>query len=92
MMVALASAMPPPTPWRLLSLPRITPTTRRCIIYEANLSAKDRRQSDGREERGKKWIIWKEKERGKKQIWGADTRSERGLIPDDDTLSIWCSH
>lgn len=35
------SPMPPPTTTAILSPPRITPATRQCIIYKANLSRKD---------------------------------------------------
>lgn len=36
-----AFAMPPSTTAAILSQPRITPATRQCIIYKANLSTKD---------------------------------------------------
>lgn len=42
-----ASPMPPSTTAAILSQPRITPATRRCIIYKANLSRK--RLGRGRE-------------------------------------------
>lgn len=41
MMAALLLPMPPSTTAAILSQPRITPATRQCIIYKANLSTKD---------------------------------------------------
>lgn len=62
--------MPPSTPWRFYLCLGLPPLPTKCIIYKANLSTKDCRQTEREErecERGKKWIIKRERERRKKK-------------------------